>query len=150
MRLDWNRERKRTRDRLLEYDDAIVPPRPRAAGLAMIYPWENIPISVLTDEIYKVVQERGFIGDEDDFYTKFISLFNSGTVVVDDFPENGDEKNLYVDSPSGTVFFFKDYGTQIDPDAVAANGGIMVTDTAAYIPIRALLIENTLIEGGDA
>jgi len=35
------KERWRTRDRLLEYDISIMPARPRTAGLAMVYPWEN-------------------------------------------------------------------------------------------------------------
>ena len=33
--------RERTRDLLLEYDIRIMPPHPRAAGLAMVYPWLN-------------------------------------------------------------------------------------------------------------
>jgi len=32
------KERRRTRDRLLEYDMLA---RPHTAGLAMVYPWEN-------------------------------------------------------------------------------------------------------------
>ena len=39
--LDWNYTRRSTRDLLLEYDSVIMPPRPRAAGLAMVYPWLN-------------------------------------------------------------------------------------------------------------
>jgi len=39
MKIDWNYERYRTRDLLLEYDATIMPPHPRAGGLAMIYPW---------------------------------------------------------------------------------------------------------------
>ena len=31
--------RHRTRDLLLEYDAAIMPPHPRAGGIPMIYPW---------------------------------------------------------------------------------------------------------------
>ena len=37
----YKSNRARTRDLLLEYDIHIMPPRPRAAGLAMIYPWLN-------------------------------------------------------------------------------------------------------------
>jgi len=33
--------RVRTRDLLLEYDRMIMPPRPRAAGLGLIYTWLN-------------------------------------------------------------------------------------------------------------
>ena len=44
---DWNYERYRTRDLLLEYDKAIMPPRPRAAGLSNVYSWGS---TILTDE----------------------------------------------------------------------------------------------------
>jgi len=37
----YRSNRERTRDLLLEYDVRIMPPRPRQAGLAMIYPWLN-------------------------------------------------------------------------------------------------------------
>jgi hypothetical protein len=37
----YKSNRERTRDLLLEYDLRIMPPRPRAAGLAMVYPWLN-------------------------------------------------------------------------------------------------------------
>jgi len=34
-----NYERYRTRDLLLEYDNKIVPPKPRIAGLNTVYSW---------------------------------------------------------------------------------------------------------------
>ena len=39
MILDVNRERHRTHDLLLECDINIMPPHPRAGGIAMVYPW---------------------------------------------------------------------------------------------------------------
>ena len=49
----YKSNRERTRDLLLEYDIAIMPPRPRAAGLSMIYTWlnSNVPDS---NPIYSV------------------------------------------------------------------------------------------------
>lgn len=49
----YKSNRERTRDLLLEYDVHIMPPRPRAAGLGMIYTWlhSNTPNS---DVIYSV------------------------------------------------------------------------------------------------
>jgi len=41
------KERWRTRDRLLEYDESIMPLRPHSAGLSMIYPWENVTLLTL-------------------------------------------------------------------------------------------------------
>jgi hypothetical protein len=37
--LDWNYERYRTRDLLLEYNTNIMPPHPRAGGISVVYPW---------------------------------------------------------------------------------------------------------------
>ena len=70
----WNRERKRTRDRLLDYEFTIVPPHPHSGGipfifpietdssipildaastvLPIIYPWENVQLDFLEDEIF--------------------------------------------------------------------------------------------------
>jgi len=56
MKLDWNRERYRTRDLLLEYDTAIMPARPRTAGLAMVYPWENLTLSTLKAQIIEIAR----------------------------------------------------------------------------------------------
>ena len=50
--IDWNYERKRTCKRLLEYDFNIMSPRPHAAGLGMIYPWENIMLDNLTQQLF--------------------------------------------------------------------------------------------------
>jgi len=49
----YKSNRERTRDLLLEYDRMIMPPRPRAAGLGLIYIWleSNTPS---TDVIYNV------------------------------------------------------------------------------------------------
>lgn len=51
MRYISNRER--TRDLLLEYDHHIMPPRPRAAGLGLVYTWLNSNYPS-TDVIYSV------------------------------------------------------------------------------------------------
>jgi len=49
----YTSNRERTRDLLLEYNQYIMPPRPRAAGLGLIYTWldTNTPN---TDVIYTV------------------------------------------------------------------------------------------------
>lgn len=46
-KLDWNYERYRTRDRLIEYDFDLIAPFPHSAGLPIIYPWENVFIEQL-------------------------------------------------------------------------------------------------------
>ena len=58
----WNRERKKTRDRLLDYDASIMPIMPSTASLPYIYPWENITLSILSNQIFKVAQLNGYTG----------------------------------------------------------------------------------------
>jgi len=85
-----NRERQRTRDLLLEYDRAIMPPRPRAAGLGSVYtwlnanevtqnegdmppapsttefnsvyPWENTGLIILSNQLYTLAAKSGYTG----------------------------------------------------------------------------------------
>lgn len=71
------KERWRTRDLLLEYDSHIMPPRPRTAGLGMIYPWENISISSLIKQLFMIAAENGFLGTEADFKTNFGAYFQN-------------------------------------------------------------------------
>jgi len=94
-----NRERWRTRDLLLEYDRAIMPPRPRAAGLGSIYtwldanevaqgeadvppdpnspnvntvyPWENTGLIILSNQLYQLAAKSGYHGTSQEFYHYF-------------------------------------------------------------------------------
>ena len=66
--LNWNRERWRTRDRLLDYDFSIVPPLPHSAGLSIVYPWEGIASVQLLEQIIDTAKLRGYIANEEDFW----------------------------------------------------------------------------------
>ena len=96
--------RERTRDLLLEYDIRIMPPRPRAAGLAMVYPWlnsnteepgwvnippipntpefqvvypwESIGLSILGDQIYMLAAQSGYNGTREEFHRYFGSYLH--------------------------------------------------------------------------
>lgn len=125
------KERWRTRDLLLEYDSYIVPPRPRAAGLGVIYPWENTSISVLIEQLFTIAAKSGFIGDKTDFKNHFGSYLQNKEViydVFDNFPEIGEEDKLYFDLEEKILYYW---------------------DTE-YIPVNAMLIANTTINGGEA
>ena len=95
----YKSNRERTRDLLLEYDISIIPPRPRAAGLAMVYPWlnsnyeeggwanippipntpefqivypwESIGLSILGDQIYLLAAQSGYNGTREEFHRYF-------------------------------------------------------------------------------
>lgn len=155
MKLNWNHERWRTRDRLLEYDFSIVPAQPHSAGLSMVYPWENTTLTLLSYQLYEIAKTNGFFGTFETFLSRFGS--NDGLIVkgtIDTFPVPGDSTNLYMDSETGIVYYFKSTDETVLPDIAAAIGAVIVgsegTTTYLYIPIRALLIDDTILNCGDA
>lgn len=158
----YKSNRERTRDLLLEYDIRIMPPRPRAAGLAMIYPWlnsnsvdqgwvnippipntpefqvvypwESIGLNILGDQIYMLASTTGYTGTREEFHRYFGTylennrweiLFESFT----NFPEQGEIDKLYFDLDENILYYWA--GTD-------------------YEPVNAMLIANTILQGGDA
>lgn len=124
-------ERLRTRDLLLEYDKHIVPPRPRAAGLGMVYPWENTGLSILLQQLYLIAAGSGFGGTEDDFKQHFGSFLQNKEIIFDlfiNFPIEGEEDKLYFDLDEKILYYWD----------------------MEYIPVNAMLIANTTINGGEA
>lgn len=125
------KERWRTRDLLLEYDSRIMPPRPRAAGLGIIYPWENAPISSLVKQLFIIAAGSGYNGTEAEFKTHFGAYLKSKQIIFDsfsNFPDMGTEEYLYFDTDEKILYYW---------------------DTR-YIPVNAMLIANTTIDGGEA
>lgn len=129
--LDWNYERYRTRDLLLEYDKAIMPPMPRAAGISMVYPWENLLISNLIKQLFMIAITSGFEGTEEDFKTNFGTYLQNRPIVYDifdNFPEEGNINNLYFDLNEKILYYWDN----------------------EYIPVNTLLIENTTLNAGSS
>ena len=156
----YKSNRARTRDLLLEYDVHIMPPRPRAAGLAMIYPWladnwsggwvtlpipdteefkvvypwESVGLSILSDQIYMLAANSGYNGTREEFHHYFGSYLetNRWEIMFDNFinfPEQGEVDKLYFDLDEKILYYW------------AGNG---------YTPVNAMLIANTILNGGDA
>lgn len=124
-------ERQRTRDLLLEYDISIVPPRPRAAGLGIIYPWENFVVSNLAQQLFLMAQKSGFTGTENEFKTGFGAFLEQKPIIYDffsNFPEVGDINKLYFDLDEKILYYWEN----------------------EYIPVNAMLIANTIMECGTA
>ena len=125
------KERWRTRDLLLEYDTSILSPHPRAAGLSIIYPWENIPTSILSHQLYLVAKQNGYNGTEELFLNNFGNFVSEKTVIYAnfiDFPELGETNKLYFDLDEKILYYWDN----------------------RYIPVNAMLIANTIIDGGEA
>ena len=153
------KERKRTRDLLLEYDYAILPPRPRAAGLHMVYPWEQVDLTMLAHQLYKLAVQNGYTGSE----ALFLQKFAGGSVItgtINTFPIPGDENNLYLDTETDTLYYYKHTIEKIYTDLAARIGVAIVgtsiledhetVDTYLYIPVRAMPIENLIYDCGSA
>lgn len=155
----YRSNRERTRDLLLEYDLRIMPPRPRAAGLAMVYPWlnsnwedggwvtlpipdteefstvypwESVGLSMLGDQIYLLAAQSGYTGTREEFHRYFGSYLQSNEWEIlfdtyNNFPTTGRQDKLYFDLNERILYYWND----------------------AYIPVNALLIANTILNGGE-
>ena len=149
-------ERRRTRDRLLDYDLPPIAADPYTSSLPVIYPWSQISTSILQHQIYLIAKNKGFTLDEDAFWTRFLG----GSVIggtVDTFPVPGDEGCLYLDQETGELYYFKIATTPINMDAANLVGAIVkeaetpvIGVIYLYIPVRALLMENTILNCGTA
>lgn len=157
----YKSNRERTRDLLLEYDMRIMPPRPRAAGIAMIYPWlnsnytdegwvtlpipqteefssvypwESIGLNILGDQIYLLAAQSGYTGTREQFHRYFgMYLENNAWEIFFEeyanFPSTGETDKLYFDLNEKILYYWS--GEE-------------------YIPVNAMLITNTILNGGDA
>lgn len=156
----YKSNRQRTRDLLLEYDLHIVPPKPRTAGLAMIYPWlnsnmtdegwvtipipqtaefssvypwESIGLNILGDQIYLLAARSGYTGTREEFHRYFGFYLQSHDWEIlfeqyDNFPYPGEVNKLYFDLDEKILYYWNN----------------------EYIPVNAMLITNTILQGGEA
>lgn len=151
------RERWRTRDLLLEYNLDIMPPRPRSAGLNMVYPWETMDLSILSHQIIQLAKDNGYTGSDEEFWSKFTGgAIVTGTIST--FPVTGLEVNLYLDTDTGILYYFKATAEPINPSNVALIGAAIVgqaqvgqnTYTYLYIPVRSMPMEDIIFDCGSA
>ena len=132
------KERWRTRDRLLEYDINIMPARPHTAGLAMIYPWEDfsweIPdYQILGEWLFSLAVASGYQGSKNDLRNNFGSYLerNHQEIIfgtLSTFPVSGEKNKLYFDLTEKILYYWDN----------------------EYIPANAMIIANTILEGGEA
>ncbi len=149
------KERWRTRDLLLEYDTAIMPARPRTAGLAMVYPWEDLSLSMLKAQIIEIARQNGYNGNDEEFWNHF-SNFTGGvnTGTLNTFPSPGKETDLYLDTETNILYYFKIADNNINVEELALVGAEIIYAsnevTYLYIPVRALPIEPLLLDCGSS
>ena len=124
--------RRLTRDLLLEYDFNIMPPRPRAAGLGIVYPWENMGLTSFTHTLYLIAANSGFTGTEQQFHENFGAFLENKQIIFekyDNFPEEGNRNIIYFDLDENTMYCW---------------------DKDAYVPVNTLLIDGTILDGGSS
>ena len=157
----YKSNRERTRDLLLEYDISIMPPRPRAAGLSMIYtwlhgnipnsnpvynvpipqtaefsivyPWESVGLSILSDQIFILASNSGYTGTREEFHRYFGTYLERNRQEIlfeeyNNFPQVGSPEMLYFDLNEKILYYWD----------------------GEYIPVNAMLIAHTILEGGEA
>lgn len=178
---NWNYERWRTRDRLLEYDGSIMPLYPHSGGIAVpypregdipltipeliheaelktVYPWENYSLNILAHQLYLIARDNGFSGTEKYFIEKFSSndTANEKDVIVgtiETFPREGNENILYLDKETSILYYFK-HANSINEQAIQDTASVITgfenNIYFIYIPVRALLLEDTILNCEDA
>lgn len=157
----YKSNRTRTRDLLLEYDINIMSPRSRAAGLGMIYswlnsntpnsnpiysvpipqtaefsvvyPWESIGLSILSDQIFILASNSGYTGSREEFHRYFGTYLEKNRQEIifeeyENFPQEGTSNMLYFDLNEKILYYWD----------------------GEYIPVNTMLIAHTILEGGDA
>ena len=150
--------RHRTRDLLLEYEPTIMPLHPRAGGLAIVYPWGNnndsgsvMPpfpnpsaisaiypwemqnLAIMGDWLFAFAANSGYKGTREEFYKYFGTYLETNRQEIlfetfDNFPSVGMEDMLYFDLDNKILYYWD----------------------GEYIPVNAMLITNTILNGGEA
>lgn len=128
--LDMSKERRRTRDLLLDAENPATPTS-YISSIKAVYPWENMQTSFLAGQLYTLAKLSGYTGDEEDFSQKFGELLAEKSLVYSlraNFPDEGVENMLYFATDEKILYYW--------------NG--------EYLPVKTTLIEGTNIEGGEA
>ena len=150
--------RRQTRDLLLEYEPTIMPLHPRAGGLTIIYPWGNnndsgsaMPpfpnpsaieslypwemqnLAIMGDWLFSFAAKSGYNGTREEFYKYFGSYLETNRQEIlfekfENFPSVGTKDMLYFDLNEKILYYWDQ----------------------EYIPVNALLIAHTILDGGEA
>ena len=160
MRLDWNRQRYRTRDRLYNVQGLDGLPTFLEPTIAPIPLYSNSHLNLLEKEIFEIARQNGFMGDNNSFWQKFSAGNVHVLPTILDFPIQGIIGDLYLDQETDILYYFKSTTQIVYSDQAARIGAAIVgthiiqntttTITYLYIPVRALPIENLIYDCGDA
>lgn len=110
----------------------VCPPRPRAAGLSIIYPWENMNLTIFAQQLYQIAARSGYEDTEETFMNNFGSYLGNKPIlyaVFANFPETGENDKLYFALDEKILYYW---------------------DETEYKPVKATLIDDTILYSGDA
>ena len=149
-------QRWKTRDRLLEYDINVSNLDPNPIIISNEFPWGNLQLSVLSQQLYTIATNNGYTGTRDEFITRFSTGVEPNFIICDstaDFPAQGSINTLYLDS-STNILYYATSSDAINTNLLSNIGGF-ISDTIDnvyyfYIPVRAMPIENIILDGGEA
>lgn len=149
-------QRWKTRDRLLEYDINVENIEPNPIILNNVFPWDNLQLSVLGQQLYMIAANNGYTGTRDTFLERFALGSEPNFVVCDtraDFPAIGSIATLYLDHSTSILYYAISTAT-LDAVLLERIGGFIGTEENhlyyCYIPVRALPIEDIILNGGGA
>lgn len=130
----YRSNRERTRDLLLEYDASLIPVKGCYTIAPLIYPQTSLYFNLLSDTLYALAAKTGYTGTKENFYKNFGSYFDKSNQeiifdVFDNFPILGATNKLYFDIETQILYYWN--GTE-------------------YLPVNAMLIAHTIINGGEA
>lgn len=126
--LDMNEERWRTRDLLQKAQNTAT----NFGSLSSVYPWENIQLSALAQQLYKIAADNGYSGTQEEFVRKFGNFTEDWQIEVmpfEQFPDTGSKDKLYLDDNSNNLYRW--------------NG-------EEYLLINSNFISGVIIQGGEA
>lgn len=112
---------------------SLLPPFPDLSIINSIYPWEMQNLAIMGDWLYAFASGSGYTGTREEFYACF-GLYleqNRQEIVFDsyaNFPSNGSHNMLYFDLDEKILYYWDN----------------------EYIPVNAMLIANTIVNGGEA
>jgi hypothetical protein len=116
------------------YDNVVdmsIPHNPHTTKLSMIYPWENTSLNILNHQLYLIAVQSGFDGTEEDFKELFKGYVGPRSIMFatySAFPDTGITDKLYFDLETKILYYWDE----------------------EYIPVNAMLIAETRLDGGEA
>ena len=101
--------------------------------ISAIYPWEMEYLAMMGDWLFSFARKSGYKGDREEFYKYFGSYLenNKQEIVFDTyekFPQIGAQDMLYFDLDKKILYYWD----------------------GEYIPVNAMLITETILNGGEA